>query len=98
MSVGTPPERNCKRVACACDGSCVEGSVFITQELYNKIMREKEELKRVLRQHDRWHNEIGRIIIPKGEDTQLEQDVELNLSLEYQDSGLCEDTIKALNN
>lgn len=57
---------------------------------YKKYQKKAlEKIKSVLDKHHKWHNEIGEVIYPG-------EGIEIDLSLEYQDSSLCEETIEAL--
>ena len=51
-----------------------------------------EKLVETLRQHHKWHQELGEVKIKLGNNEWLE----LDLSLEYSDSSLCEKTCECL--
>lgn len=74
---------------------------------YNRVMGENAKMDaelsrlrtkpyvavRALRRHHDWHNDIGTVLLPvEGGET-----VELNLTLEYHDSSLCETTLESLH-
>jgi len=54
---------------------------------------EVEQLKAVLKKHHKWHEDIGVVKLIYGGSI---DDVQLDLSAEYADSSLCEETMAAL--
>lgn len=67
--------------------------------LYMEIERRDKALKmceEMLKKQHKWHLEIGKVIFPKSEESGLDEPIELDLSSEYIESSLYEDTSKAL--
>jgi len=59
---------------------------------YEQIKKYNLKLQQVIEQHHKWHQDIGivKLIHEDGKET------ELDLSLEYSDSSLCDETMEAL--
>lgn len=56
----------------------------------------RRQIRDVLLKHHQWHQEIGMVRLVANEETGLNEPVDLDMSLEYQDSTLCEETEAAL--
>ena len=57
-----------------------------------ELKDENEKLRAVLKRHHQWHQDIGvvKLVHEDGKET------ELDLSMEYSDSSLCDESIEAL--
>lgn len=62
--------------------------LFIDKGL-DQLHTENKRLREALEMHHQWHQDVGVVKLVPG-------DIELNLSLEYTDSTLCEKTMEAL--
>jgi hypothetical protein len=55
-----------------------------------------DKLRSVLRKHHQWHLNIGTVVLSEEDKDGNKQTYELNLSSEYGDSTLCDETLDAL--
>ncbi len=63
--------------------------------LLNELVERADTAIAVLKQHHDWHQEIGTILFPA--EAQQDGPTEIDLSVEYADSTLCNRTMDAIN-
>lgn len=55
-----------------------------------------EQLVQAIRSHDKWHQEVGEVLFPADPENGMPAPFPIDLSSEYADSKLCEDTHTAI--